>query len=293
MSKKLVIYLVVSCILFIQCKEELNEDNFQINGEKLVLIYSYISPEADEIVVQVSESKSIFDPDLDTNLPIELIEEQFVIEDAIVEITNENGERLLINYDEDRRRYIEPIGLFSIVPGERYTLEVTTRGTRYSSSCIIPAANVAEEDINLNLIEGEGLFGPTQDLIVSFDDIDNETNFYIIGAEFSRLNDEFGSVFDLYFQNIYVSDLNKEGLLISDRGEGIGNPSEDIEVIAKVSNVDRFIYETFRSNYLNDINNGDLFYQPIVPPSNIQGENGYGVFGGYRLTEKTEVFEFN
>lgn len=284
-----IIWLLSNCLLFTECTEFVEDQLPQPDGDTLILIYSYLSPESDEIVVSVSETKSIFDPSLDTMLPLELIEEQFVIKDAVVELLNQEGETIQINYNSDRRRYIIPASSFSIEAGNTYILNVEAKGKRYTASCKIPDEKI--DDIALSLVtSANDLFNSSRNLVVGFEDLADTKNYYIIGAEYEvESSDGSNFFYNVFFEEKYLSDSNRDGLLISDRG-GVVNFDGDIEVFAKVTHVDPLIYETLKSNFLNSQASGGPFYQPIVPPTNIEGENGFGVFAGYRLTEKREVF---
>ncbi len=82
----------------------------------------------------------------------------------------------------------------------------------------------------------------------------------------------------------FVSDVNRDGLSIS--SGTIANINESLEITVKVVNVDENIFTTLKSVFLNEYQKGNPFFQPIIPPNNIEGEGGYGVFAGFRLFEK-------
>lgn len=82
----------------------------------------------------------------------------------------------------------------------------------------------------------------------------------------------------------FATDVNGDGLGVSANGT-IFNINTTQEITVKVANVDEIIYTTLKASFLNKDQTSNPFFQPIIPPNNIQGEGGYGVFAGFRLLE--------
>ncbi|WP_109298706.1 DUF4249 family protein [Aquimarina sp. AU474] len=282
--------LLFMILIFSGCTEFVDENIAQPEGKELVLIYGFISPEEDRIKVSVSETRSIFDENLDAYLGTE---DGLIIKDAMVTIADENGTTIELIYDDTLKRYIISSSLFAIEPGNKYALRVTAKGKEFTASCTIPVEKV--EEINTSLGFRIDEFGQRREnLRVQFDDISGSNNFYIVGAEYKPAgipDAELGiAFFDL---QRFATDVTGDGFPVISNGTVV-NINNGLEITTKVAHTDELIYNTLKANFINSrrSDDGDPFFRPIIPPSNIIGEDGYGVFAGFRLTEKQEELSF-
>lgn len=274
---------LLCCFLCFACVEQVEE---QPDGKKLVLIYGFISPGADEIKVSVSETISIFD----NSIGVDSFEtaDRLIIKDAEVYIENASGEEVQLTYDDTSKRYIAPTSSFAINAGEKYLLRVLANEQEFTSSCIVPAETITDIETTLGIEINE--FGSRENNIkIRFNDISGGANFYIVGAKYRSLNATEPDLFSLSFGlERFATDINGDGLAVFSKAQVFLGTETGLEVTSQVAHVDELIYRTLIANFLNSNGDGDPFFQPIPPPNNINEEDGYGVFAGYRLTQKTE-----
>lgn len=276
------ILFIIGCFIILGCDDLKEEIKNRPEGEKLVLINGFLSPEEEVIKVKVSKTISVFDEPLQ----IEQIdfENTLLIKDAVVTLKNKNQEEVELIYSSDNKLYEISSDKFLIAPGKSYTLNVVAEGKEFKAVCTIPITKVENVAAAMGLKIYEG--NVRENLIVSFDDIKGENNFYVIGALFNAVDstEENPTISDFDIER-FATDVNGDGLGVSANGT-IFNINNTQEVTVKIANVDEFIYTTLKASFLNKDQTGNPFFQPIIPPSNIQGEGGYGVFAGFRLLEK-------
>ncbi|PKV51795.1 uncharacterized protein DUF4249 [Aquimarina sp. MAR_2010_214] len=278
---KLYILLIIGFIV-LGCEDLKEEIKNRPEGEKLVLINGFLSPEEEVIKVQVSKTISVFDEPLQIE-QVDLVN-TLIIKDAVVTIKNENQDEVELGYSSDNKLYQIASSEFLIEPGKSYTLNVLAEGKEFKATCTIPVMKIQNVSAAIGFrIVDDNL---VENLNVSFDDIKGKNNFYILGALFNVINstEENRSIANFDIER-FATDVNGDGLGISANGT-IFNTNESLEVTVKVANVDELIYTTLRASFLNRDQTENPFFQPIIPPSNIQGEGGYGVFAGFRLLEK-------
>jgi uncharacterized protein YcfL len=274
---------ILICLITISC--EISEKvDYRQNDEQLILINGFLSPEEEMIKVKVSKTMSVFDEPLQIE-PIDF-EEVSVIKDAVVTIKNENQEEITLAYSSQDKVYQIAATAFLIMPGKSYNLTVIAEGKEFKAVCTIPMKKIESATVINELKNENG--SQSYNLNVSFDDIIGENSFYIVGASYNTvdsINENRLVDFDI---ERFVTDVNGDGLKISTNGT-INNTYQTLEVVIEIANVDEHIYATLRASFLNrdQENNEAPFYQPIIPPSNIEGDGGYGVFGGFRLLKKT------
>ena len=266
-------YLLISLTL-LSCEEEVEDANF-FNNDTLILISSTISPQDEILSVSVSKSSNaLFDPAENQN--------QASITNASVKLSNLNGNSISLLYDSFDQVYQVPSSSFEILAGERYFLEVTVGSSTFTASCKIPVKKI-------NNIEYQLLEAPNQDgnikeaLEVSFEDIQDEQNYYIIGA---RLQDTFSRIsLDFGFQR-FASDVSRDKTAIRALGFGLRDfPVTTITM--QVAHVEEVLYQSLFSVYSNRVNENNPFYEINIPPNTIQGEGVFGIFAGYQLTERS------
>jgi len=260
-------------IIFISlpsCETDVDASDL-INQQQLVVINSYLSPQDETLKVQVSKSEPITSSFFGT-----------VIEDAIVVLSDDENNEVILTYSATSSSYETTATNLPIIAGKRYFLSVDADGERYTSSCMIPERRV--ENIEQSIRESSGDSFGNRSLKLTIEDIKDISNYYIVGASVST-----GSSIDFEFEQ-FVTDTNRENTTVSANGGFFfDDSSTDTVLKVQVSNSEKILYDALRATFLNDFNEGNSFVELIIPPSNIVGKNGFGVFAGHQLTE----VEFN
>ncbi len=283
MKNVIVLFLILVCF---GCTEPVDDTIEQPQGKELVLIYGFISPDEEQIKVAVSQTRSIFDTTLvfDANTANNL-----VITDAIVTITNEAGEEVQIPFDDSLKRYVTSSSSLLIEPGKQYTLKVLAQGKEFNATCVVPIEKVVDISASLGFRVDD--FGDrTENLTIQFKDITATNNFYIVGAQYRQIGAiDFETNTANFGEQRFATDITGDGFPIFSNAV-VFDIDAGLEITTRVAHVDEFIYNTLKANYINAVqnNNDNPFFRPVIPPTNIKGEGGYGVFAGFRITEKQE-----
>ena len=280
-------YIVMISYAFLGCdsfKEEVDAIPNRV-GE-LVLIQGFLSPEVSIIRVRVSKAVSYFEQPILLDDLQEDIRELLTIREATVTIIDEDQNEIDLEYSEDSFAYEVLATEYPIVPGKKYRLIVKTEEKEFLAECTIPMKIIEDIIVDTTVLNSDFFTGS---LNFEFEDIIGEPNFYIVGAKYLRLSDNrsFNSDFR---EERFISDVNEDGVSLFAKGSisGLDGP---IEVIAQVANTDENIYKLLRAVFVNNSDQDENpFFEPIIPPNNIEGEGGYGVFGGFRLYEKQVEF---
>ena len=282
--KTLTTILFLLLIVFSGCQKVVDADKL-LDAEEKVYILSYISPT--DTLLTVSVSKAL--PAIGTALSFDDTENysSFIIEDAIVSITDVEGNSVQLLYSSENSMYSTNAENLKITEGSQYFLEVITQENTYTSSCRIPekVATILE-----NLAGGQDDYGVYTDVDISFEDIVGTANFYIVGAKYEETFEEETYQGSLYFETGgFLTDAIGDGVILNDKTSaytGFLEEGTSVKLTLQVANVEEVIYQNLRASYLNDDSDGNPFIEYSIAPDNIDGENGVGVFGGYQLTEK-------
>ncbi len=266
---KYIKYIILCCFIY-SCETNVDVNDL-LDQEQLIVINGYLSPQDTILKVQVSKSLS--------RATKNITESDLVIKNASVAISNENGKKVTLKYSEKSKKYEILANQLPILSGKKYFLTVNAQGKKFNASCQIPSSTI--KDINFKLINNTSNY--FQKIKVQFDDIENIKNYYILNGYFI---DKDGSPWrGLTFKTKkFTTDNNRDGTKISVIGDVIAQIDNNQYVLIEVFNTEKVLFDTLKATYLNNENNGNIFYEPIISPSNIEGENGYGVFAGYQLT---------
>ncbi len=280
------IILIILSICLVSCETSVDASDL-LEKQQLVVINGYLSPQDTTLKVQVSRSKSRASS---TNV------KDMVIKDATVVITDEEKNEVALTYMDVSLNYEAPASGLTITPGKKYFLKVTALGKEYKASCTIPTESVQRIEKNIKIKEDE--FSGNRLLKVTIGDIKDQNNFYIIGAVVTQSFDNGGGTINDGVENVnfefrqFATDVSRENSVITAEGffnlsaNALPNPKLKI----KVANAEKILYGALRATYLNDFNDGDPFAESVIAPTNIEGENGFGVFAGYQLAEVEETF---
>ncbi|RZS93529.1 DUF4249 family protein [Aquimarina brevivitae] len=275
MKKYIFISLFCNAILFFGCEPVTNSD-IEFDPEPLTLINGFISPENDIISIEVFRTASIFDQQ-------EPLREDLVISNAIVTLTNENQETIILPFNELELHYEISSNDFSVEPGKQYDLKVIVGQNEYLATTLVPENTIESISAEKITVDNSAEVQFTY-LKVEFRDIPNIRNTYIVGAE---TFDGFSTREVFFEDNKFITDTNLNNDLLSVTSFLPSISNNDLEVEVVILNMQPIVFQLIRALEFNDFNNGDPFSQPIVPPNNIEGDGGYGVFGSYRVTTET------
>ncbi|WP_109298703.1 DUF4249 domain-containing protein [Aquimarina sp. AU474] len=279
-------YLLIGSlwVTFLSCETSVDASDL-LEKEQFVVINGYLSPQDTTLKVQISKSKSRAESTITNNADL-------VISNATVTITDENDNQVTLIYSSTSFSYEIPATDLAILPGRKYFLAVTAEGKDYKSSCVIPSElveNIESEITNNNDVDSFG----NKKLKLKIDDIADKRNFYIVGAKVTQaFNSGEDSVTDVDFEfEQFTTDSNRENAVVT--VDGIFNEffdSQSSKANVQVANAEEILYDALRATFLNDYNEDDPFFEPVIAPTNIEGESGFGVFAGYQLTEKEITF---
>lgn len=256
-----------SCIIammILSCEEEVTPPQVE-NAEDKLVVNGLIAPSFDEINVQVSLSKSAFGViDYDNS---------DIITDAQVTITNGVTERTL-DYSASIEQYILSTDTYPIEEGVTYRIEVTADGITVFGEATVPRRILELESSKIV---------DNYKVEVFWKDLSNETNYYRIVADGeSELGSEYRDPF-FFDGDEFVSDKNRDGQLLSAKGEGYqyGNGYDRVNLRIISCEENYFDYYEILVNYEGE----DPFADPVRLPSNIEG--GLGIFAAVQISEFT------
>lgn len=281
MLNRAIIFLISMSLLLSSCEFD-TEVDLDLQDKSLLLIHGFISPEEDVIKVEVTRTLSIYDQDI--LFDSSSIREELSIKDASVTITDDDGTEALLLFNDESFVYEIDATTFSILPGKRYDLKVIVDQMEFTASTTISLDNVTEIAAE-KIIAQDELGNEIDYLKVNFRDIPATRNYYVVGANITY---EFGEQEVVFDEDRFIQDRNlNSDFLTAISDFSIFDDATEVEI--SIYNVEPIVYQLIKSLSLNNSNTGDPFYQPIIPPNNIQGEGGYGVFGSYRI--KTETIQ--
>lgn len=281
MLNRAIIFLISMSLLLSSCEFD-TEVDLDLQDKSLLLIHGFISPEENVIKVEVTRTLSIYDQDI--IFDSSSIREELSIKDASVTITDDDGTEALLLFNDESFVYEIDATTFSILPGKRYDLKVIVDQMEFTASTTISLDNVTEIAAE-KIIAQDELGNEIDYLKVNFRDIPATRNYYVVGANITY---EFGEQEVVFDEDRFIQDRNlNSDFLTAISDFSIFDDATEVEI--SIYNVEPIVYQLIKSLSLNNSNTGDPFYQPIIPPNNIQGEGGYGVFGSYRI--KTETIQ--
>lgn len=255
---------LIVLVILMSCIEEVTPPQIE-DAEQKVVVNGLIAPGLEEINVQVSRSTSAFG-----FVPFGQSDN---ITNAEVTISNGISERTLV-YDFNLDQYTLDADLFPIEVGGTYRVNVVTDlGTVYGETTVPNGV----EQLTSAILNRDNI------LNVSWIDIADELNYYRLIAE-GEVGGEFGYTETFYFDtDEFVSDVNRDGELLSGRGEGFVFGAEYESVIVRLLSCDKNYYDYYEilSNYVGE----DPFADPVRLPSNIVG--GLGIFTSVQISEFT------
>ncbi len=272
------------------CETEVDSDDL-LDQVELTIITGYISPQDLTLKVQVSKSKSILLKKIDDI-------NELVISNATVVISDEEENEITLFFNDRTLNYEADASKFPIIPEKKYFLSVKVGDIEYKASCTIPKNKIETISHNIGKPKENDFLIAESKLTVSIQDIENVKNYYVFGAKIIEVtidsdeeSNEFGRLLD-FESDQFATDNNRENATLSASAlfESNKNFLQGQKLKIRVANTEKILFQALRSSYLNTLNEGNAFIEPVIPPNNIKGENGFGVFAGYQITIKEVVF---
>lgn len=282
------IYLSVFCQFFflLSCEEVIDPSVLLKPKPQLLVINGVISPQDKEVKVQVSRSISLVEA-----INTKGNAKNPIVSNAKVFINEKNKAPVQLNYSNEKSNYIATPEQLKIVAGKQYFLRVEVDNKIYTSSCRIPTNKV--DDLQGELKRQNNKNSLSETIKISITDIPKQDNYYVFGALYE--NNGTAPSFELPSDQ-FISDKLIDGEKISTNVILVDNLIIDSEVFddsslnpkatIQVANVEETLYDSLRISTLNIDNEGDFFIDQAIPPSNIIGENSYGIFAGFQITER-------
>ncbi len=275
--------LILLCIQN-SCDNQIDATEF-IEEDSFIVIYSTISPQDEIIKVRVSKTAQVTKRPLQQNL------KDLVIKNAKVFLSDMDKNQIELVYSQEYLNYQVAASKFPIKAGERYTLNVVINGKEFNASCHVPLKkilNIAHEFGSRRTLENNLRYS----VRAMFSDIGKENNFYIVSGNLKGFstNDTFLNFGADRFQTDALSDES----IIEARGylEFVDFEKLISQILViQVANVEETLYRYLFAIYTNDLNSNNFLYETIIPPSNINGDKGIGVFAGINLLEQEIIIE--
>ncbi len=260
------IILGTLCLLCISCENNFDA-NHLLDQKQYTVINGYLCPQDANIKIQVSKSKTIGGS--------EGIED-LLIANALVSIKDTNGNSINLPYSSTSYSYEISASEFPIIAGQKYFLSVEINDDTFQASCTIPSEMVQNVDVTVqNHIKPWG--GEEKEIIINFPDIKNTKNYYVVASYDDIPNSNF-------YEYLFVLDTGFENRNITATAIQYYFDEQPEKIQVRVANAEKILYDAISAMDSNYSNEGIVFYESVVSPSNIEGKDALGVFAGYQLT---------
>jgi hypothetical protein len=270
----MLVYLFLG-LLFISCEKVVTDVSLP-DVESQYVVFSFISPEEKNIIVDVSQTRPVRKSGLNSG----------TLSNAFITILNSLGQKAVIPFVDSLNTYVLPASEYPIKAGETYRIEVAINGKRLTGSCQVPADSVSiSEKMYVKLGEASAATGgPYYKYTYKWQDIPTVVNYYRVDIEKqSRYIQDADTIVNTETVcNTTWSDEGRQGVRFTGVCEDYSD-SKDLEIRIFLLNTDVHYYEYHRRrlNYYGD----DPFSEPFQQYTNMEG--GLGVFGAYRKTVRS------
>ncbi|TLV03759.1 DUF4249 domain-containing protein [Dyadobacter luticola] len=311
MKLHFIISIIIAIGLF-SCESLINDipPSKLPKAESKLVVHAFISPQAENINVTVSESEPLFGTSPGPN---------GILPDALVKISNGLKE-VVIPYDKSGNIYSIEAAHFPIIPSKTYYLTVSRGNKKVTAECAVPEKSVTIKSFTLDTID---LKDPASDqtkfatLKMNWQDIAGEANFYRVHASmmleygvpvkdgsnegketmvtsgFNFQWDESSGRGELQTDNaldglMFSSPLGKVNLVTVMGVDKFSLNNPKIKSLTmEVFNTDINYYKYHRDMDLRG-NADNPFAEPSMIHSNIVG--GLGCFGAYNVGRRVELY---
>ncbi|WP_396633786.1 DUF4249 family protein [Maribacter sp. R86514] len=288
--RKALLALLGLYLLFIGCQKVVDADEL-LDTEEQVSIIGYISPQ--DTILKISVTKAL--PAIGTPVKVDQdyqFPEEFLIKDALVNLSNTEGQSVVLDYDNETNTYVTSATNLQITHGHTYNLKVIVAEKEFNASCQIPKQLEAINEI-IEFQEDE--YGYEFAVInVNFMDFSDENNYYILGGYISSTiqfeNEEpFEDIFPLYFDDDeFLTDNLGNGAQLNGKTEIYADSEyySDVSITLQVAHTEKVLFDNLKASQTNSDADGNPFVEYVIAPNNILDEGAIGVFSGYSVTEK-------
>jgi len=242
-----------------------------------LVVYSFLSPEEENITVEVRRTMPIFSGSRSGN---------DTVANATVKIIHGSTEQLIPYVGKGQ--YILKQTNFPLTPGQTYRIEVSVpSGELVKGSTTIPISLVSIDSVNLS--QQRGPFGFTIDLLqLKWMDNSAEKNYYQVYTAYTPFSEDSTIVPSsdfLEIDNQVIADElarnNQMSLSVqTSLNSEIGDTTK-IDVVLANTDEAYYRYHILRLNYAGN----NPFSEPTVMFNNVTG--GVGVVASYRKTKRT------
>mgnify|MGYP001627122249 CR=1 FL=1 len=235
-----------------------------------LVVFSFLSPEADSILVEVRMTTPVF---AGGNLNNDRVSDATVV-------LRGNGAMITLPYTTNGR-YVISQNAFPLSPGITYSLEVTTpRGHRATAVSRIPLSNPLIDSVQMYTVPSG--FGEYISLNrIFWQDAVSEANFYRIISR-SVQPGSFNDTSYFNIDNSMLTDDSKNGQQMNGSVEFYSFEEDSIQnlrdILLLTTDEPYYKYHVKRLNYTGS----NPFEEPLPMHDNIDG--GVGCFSSYRLS---------
>lgn len=242
-----------------------------------LIVYSFLSPEEENILVEVRRTMPIFSGSQTGN---------DTVVNATVKIIQGSTEQLIPH--AGKGQYILQQSNFPLTPGQTYRIEVATpSGELVKGSTTIPMSVVGMDSVNLS--EQRGPFGFDVDLLqMKWTDNPAERNFYQVYTANTPFFEDTTNIPPsdfLEIDNQVISDelARNNTMTISVQTFWASEVGDTTKIDVVLANTDEayYRYHALRLNYAGN----NPFSEPTVMYNNVTG--GVGVVASYRKSKRT------
>jgi hypothetical protein len=279
--KRFILYIQIFIVPAILASCDTMVTNVKVpDVEPQLIVYSFLSPENQNIVVEVRRTMPIFKGSREGN---------DTVTNATVRII-QGGNQQLIPYTS-KGQYRLPQSSFPLVPGLTYRIEVSTpQGERVTGTTTIPTSIVTIDSVNLSTQRGP--FGFDLDLLqIRWIDNPAEKNYYQLYSAYTSASEDtllnipsFVSEID---NQVLSDELSRNNIMSATVQTSLGLSAGDttlVDVVLAHTDEAYYRYHTLRLNYSGN----NPFSEPTIMFNNVTG--GVGVVASYRMYKRTIPF---
>jgi len=289
--RKYILPAILVILTLAACQKVVDADKL-LDTEPKVFITGYISPADTTLRINVSRALS----SVGTPFSIqdnEANREKFLIKNAQVTLSDEQGNNTVLDYSEENNIYLAPASTLAILTDSQYFLSVMVDGQEFTASCLIPKKVAAiEEEI---VVKDDEFGGQSADVNIRFEDLVGQSDYYAVGGIVRVTYQQEGFEpetfeYSLFFDGSYLlTDALEDGGTLSARSlNSFGSDSTiEGELTLQVANVEETLFQNLRAADTNSDADGNPFVEYSISPDNFNQEGAVGIFAGYQLTEKT------
>lgn len=269
-------------VLLTSCEKLVDDVEPPKIASKLVL-FAFLSPEDSIVKVEVSRSRPIFGRN-STGNPLAYVS------DAIVTVTDQNGQRVNLNYVDSVNGYLVGKAQYTIQPGQTYKVVAQVGNELVTGETTVPLQTVQFTSVTYRKIftpnQNSSYFGPVYIYTYKWQDEPANGNFYRVSVDsrmFSLIYNgpnDIDSVENYYnICNSIWDDASKNGQQLTGTCEDYayyGVEGDTVGFTLLNTDIHYAEYHKRRLNYFGE----DPFSEPVQQYSNVS--TGLGIVSSFR-----------